>query len=710
MDRDRRLLFGLIPAAVAIAAYANSVPGDFVFDDTVLIERSQSLHAFDLDRIFLQNYWGSERADRNYRPLTLLTYAANLQLGPSAWHFHAVNVALNAIAAFLAWLLLDEVLRKGAGGSGPEPAGAAATGGIPEGAISTGAIAAEATATSTIAALGATLYAVLPIRTEAVSNIVGRAEILAGIAILGALLAALKAVPTDRRARFEACRGSPSGRGMASQDRDAQERWSLALIAAGTTFLGLLSKENAVVVPILIVISAAILRRRIPWKAVAGSAVAVILYIAARTVVLLEKEEVSSLIDNPLAFAGGPTRALNAVMLLGLYVAKTVFPAHLSADYSYNQIPVLPLSDPLLWLSAAVVIAFAALGLAIAWRRLPVLALAVAFLLVTAGLTSNILFPIGTIFGERLFYTPSLALPMAACAILAAAPLRSGSTAIVSRGILCVIIALYGARTWTRNQDWAAAETMYARMPLDAPGSSRSHTKAAEGLLEQWLKLPSTAGQGALLERAKAALREAIRIYPEHGHAHAVLGRILLLEGKHVEAEGELRTGEALMVKLHQVQHPVYLYIAEVSLHLGRHAEALSAAERYLAIAHPPDGIGYNFRGLALALQGRYGEALADFSRALSLRQDQPEIWNNRAMCRTHLGDLSGALEDWKKALELSRAKPRQAGEVPALLQKMAAAHVELAKAHRAAGREEAARAAEAEAERCLSEARAVRR
>src|SRR5687767_1767910 len=92
--RAKALLLALLPAGAAILFHANTIPGDFVFDDIVLIERGTGLRDVDPERVFLSNYWGPDYEDRNWRPLTLLTYALNFTLGSGPAPFHVINVLL----------------------------------------------------------------------------------------------------------------------------------------------------------------------------------------------------------------------------------------------------------------------------------------------------------------------------------------------------------------------------------------------------------------------------------------------------------------------------------------------------------------------------------------------------------------------------------------------------------------------------------------
>jgi hypothetical protein len=144
-------------ASVA-AAFATSFLGTWQFDDWPAVvhdPRVQSLGA----------WW---RSMPGIRPLLKLTYAANHQSGLGLAGFHAVNLALHAAGALLAFALLRRVGER-ADPAGPAPRAAAL--------------------------LGALLFALHPVQVEAVTYVSGRSASLAGALVLASLLAWLAAGP-----------------------------------------------------------------------------------------------------------------------------------------------------------------------------------------------------------------------------------------------------------------------------------------------------------------------------------------------------------------------------------------------------------------------------------------------------------------------------------------------------------------------------------
>ena len=97
---------------------------------------------------------------------------------------------------------------------------------------------------------------------------------------------------------------------------------------------------------------------------------------------------------------------------MGRYLALLLWPAHLSADYSFSQIPLAngSVSDWLAWM-AIVTLAIVTLA-AVRVNRMMCFCLAAAF--ITFLPAANLLFPTGTIMAERLMYLPSAFLLAAA--------------------------------------------------------------------------------------------------------------------------------------------------------------------------------------------------------------------------------------------------------------------------------------------------------
>ena len=97
--------------SVAILCYWNTLSGELVHDDRFAIKENMDLRpTVPFAQVFANDFWGKPMADptshKSYRPLTVLTFRVNYALHQlSPWGYHAVNVALHAVASCLVVLV-----------------------------------------------------------------------------------------------------------------------------------------------------------------------------------------------------------------------------------------------------------------------------------------------------------------------------------------------------------------------------------------------------------------------------------------------------------------------------------------------------------------------------------------------------------------------------------------------------------------------------
>ena len=162
----------------------------------------------------------------------------------------------------------------------------------------------------------------------------------------------------------------------------------------------------------------------------------------------------------------------------------------------------------------ALLIALVALSLWRLSRRLPE-ALGFLWLCVASFPTSNLAFPTGTIFAERLAYLPSAGF----CVIAASWILGSGSSfgAVDRRRRLVFAGAaiLLGTRTVIQNPVWQSDETLFANMVRVSPESAKAHYDFAY-----------VSAEHGDFRTALEHYTRATRIYPGYWDAWAGRGRM----------------------------------------------------------------------------------------------------------------------------------------------------------------------------------------
>jgi tetratricopeptide (TPR) repeat protein len=224
-----------------------------------------------------------------------------------------------------------------------------------------------------------------------------------------------------------------------------------------------------------------------------------------------------SMLDNPLAHATVPSRIATAAVVLFEYLSQLFLPLHLSADYSYNEIPLIDsAADPRLLLALGGGLLLV-LVVGLAARRVPALGMAALFAAVPLSLTANVLFPIGTIKAERLLYLPSVGWCLAAGWFGAAAWQRHRRAAAA---VLVTLLAAYGARTVVRNRDWRDDLSLFGAAVQASPNSAKAH-----------YNLGVAYDKRGDTDAAMLHLRQALQIHPGCADAALTIGTIYEKKG-----------------------------------------------------------------------------------------------------------------------------------------------------------------------------------
>ena len=107
-----------------------------------------------------------------------------------------------------------------------------------------------------------------------------------------------------------------------------------------------------------------------------------------------------------------------------------------------------------------------------------------------------------------------------------------------------------------------------------------------------------------------------------------------------------------------------YINRGIIRLHTYQAVAATADFNAGLAI-NPNIGEGYVDRGAALVMRHEYAQAIADINKGLELgTREAYRAYYNRAMAAEGLGNLQGAYNDYRKALELEPGFTRAADEL----------------------------------------------
>jgi len=429
----RRALWGqaLVIALLALAASANSVTNGFAYDDNYIIQLSAARMSTLAGwwREFAATYWPSSGTGPGdgYRPLTILAFKLQWQLGGgSPLPFHAINIGLHVVTSVAAFWLARAVLPLAA------------------------------------AWIAAALYAVHPVHTEAIANVVGQSEII--VALLVSIAMGLY---------IHGRRAGTLGAG----------RWAAiaTLYALGMffkehaiTLIALLPLAELTVVPDRAPIRARLTRMRLPLLVMLLLAVG---YLWARGLAIKGGSGFQPYIVFHSLDLSHADRILTMVRASPEWLRLLLWPARLQTEYAPPDIAIA--QGPSVAQLPGLLILLGTLGIAAAtWRRSPATSFGIAWLVITLLPASNFILPAGFIIAERTLLLPSIG---AMLAVASAVPWiyqrieARRALQLAAAGALGLVLALGVVRSVKRNPVWNDSETLMRQAIKDSPDSYRAH-------------------------------------------------------------------------------------------------------------------------------------------------------------------------------------------------------------------------------------------
>ena len=570
----------------AVAAYGNSLSNGFAYDDNTVIRGNTVITEGRVRDALTSPYWPDIVDGIGlYRPVTSASYATEWML----WNghpagFHAVNVAAHAAVSVLVFLLLLVL-------SAPLPA-----------------------------LVGGMLFALHPVHTEAVANVVGRAELYAALFVIGACLVFTHNENASPLARI--------GR----------------LLAVGVFFvLGLGSKEMAATLPAVLVLLA-VLREDdedtpltrvlsdVPIFLLTGALLAA--FLGSRPLVL------GSIAGEYLAayLTGLSTgeRILTSLSVWPHYFRLLFFPLDLAADY--GPAVLFPARS---WGPDVVLgIVMIAGGVATAvwsWSKEPLVTLGLCWFAVTILPVTNLLVPTGILLAERTLYIPSVGFAfMVAGVVRWTARERPQSLRMLLIAVSVVGTAFMG-RTVLRNPSWMSTYAMLSTLTEEHPESflairtrargldqvgeveeaSRHYEVAVELVPGEYNLLIEAARFHGRHDRwgdAEQLLTRAIDLLPTQPVAWQVLSEHKLLQGLGREGHGIALQGLAVVGS----NRDLWTLVSESYVAKGDFEAAVRA--RWAAFgAAPPTAEAWRRMAQLMELAGRTEEAAAAAERAHGL-------------------------------------------------------------------------------------------
>ncbi len=513
----------LLAATLGLVVYLPSLAGGFLYDDLYLIVHNRALRQLG----DLGTVLGADPS----RPLLSLSFALNYALGGlAAWHYHLVNVLIHAgnaalLAALFAWM------------------------------------AARASKPPAAATVAASLFAVTPMAAETVAYVASRSTLLSTFFVLASLNLAVR---------------SPEG--------GVRRRVALALVFF---LLALATKEEAIALPLLLLLLDFFFIARGRWRETVGRFRLHLLFLAVPVVALVARRSVTGAWLPPPALDRATYLATQVSAFPG-YLVRALLPFDPALYRGVAPVGRPPdVASQLLWLLALALVV-GAVGLA---RRLPVWSFAVLFLL--AGLLpSSSVQPLKEMVVDHRAYLGAAGV----CFALGGLIWRLGGRRLA---LVVVVVLAAGALRyqWVLADPVRAWEDAVARAPRSAE-AYRALAEAyaqrgdprAEATLQRavqvdgkdarsWANLAIYLAERGRLPEAVQKMRVAAELAPQDAHIQDNLGMMLLTLG---DERGAVRQLEAAVKGQPPLAQP-RINLARILLRRGQRDRArmlIEEAER----------------------------------------------------------------------------------------------------------------------------------
>lgn len=476
--------------------------------------------------------------------------------------------------------------------------------------------------------LVALLFLAHPIHTEVVANIKSRDEIMSLFFALSGLLA------------------------LDKYFRSQKISW---LIVMGIVFLlALLSKESSLVYLLLIPLTAAFFyepKKSDFYRIIGILVVPALLFLNLRHKALSEQAEtlpikLSLTAEDPIA------QLLLSGYHLILYVYKLVFPFSLASQYpEYTQGPSSFVS-----VIGIIGLIFHAglLYYGFKWfKNKDIKGYLILFYLITHFLHSNLILVIGTYFGERLLFTPSVAFSMASGLFIVY--LISKFNFKTARIVSIVILLLYSGITIKRNKEWFSNTTLYAADVVKQPESALlNYWQSLELTETDYLATLSEAERKQNLNEGLKHLEQALELNPNYGEALAQIALVYYKSGDHAKAlvayEKALEDGKGSVNALNNV--------AAIYFGQGDFNKAKSYYEQTVKI-NPYHKDAWGNLGITYAQIGEFNQAENAFRKAIEINPNNAQLYFYLGMTLNQLGKTNDATAYFEKAFELDPSLKR---------------------------------------------------
>ncbi len=565
--RDSKVLYILIIIIAGCAVYAGTLHHPFIWDDEMLITGNAFIKNWShLTEIFTSDIGaGGGGMYHSFRPLQILTYV----IDHSLWRlntagYHLTNILLHILTALSIFWLINLLFKD-----------------------------------KRLSFFTSLLFVIHPVHTEAVTYISGRSDPLSALFFLLAFIYYIKQLDGKNTGFF--------------------------LLMSACYALAILSRENAIILPLALLLYHYTFEKRFTIKLFMPVLVITAIYVIIRFTLL------KHLLLHTVANTGVIQRLPGFFAAIFEYIRLLFLPSGLHMEYGLKT---FRFADARVFAGLLI----AAVLLTIAFRNRKndrLLFFSILWFFLTLIPVSNI-YPVNAYMAEHWLYLPSLGAFMVMSNLLC----RMYGNKRLKAPALFLALFLSGwflFITVTQNSYWKDPVTFFERAARYAPESHLIHNNLA--------------GAYVAVNRKDEAIKEykkALEINPRYAKAYGNLGFLYAGSGKNEEAIKIYNTALEInpkdAVALNNLGNAFY--------DLGKKNEAVDNYRRATA-ANPNYSRAFYNLGNAYFTMGMKDESIESLKRAIELDGDFTDAYNNLGMVYKVTGNTAQAIEQFRKTIEL---------------------------------------------------------
>jgi protein O-mannosyl-transferase len=367
----------------------------------------------------------------------------------------------------------------------------------------------------------------------------------------------------------------------------------------------------------------------------------------------------TEILNNPYLLATGQEKIATKIFILLKYLGLTIFPHPLMSDYSYNTIQYRNFSDWDFILSLLLHLALLVVGIRLVSKK-HVLGIAIITYLVTLFLVGNFIFDTGAIMLEGNLFIPLIGMSMIFSWLIIAGFERVTSVSFNTKRtilltLLCVLVTLFGVKTWERNRDWKNDVTLFLKDVNNAPNSVLVLGNAGA----RWIDLADTKE----ITGIPLPGEDPTRVNDYNGTLH-ITDEEVKLGGYSDKREAALQKGIGYLkhaVELHPRYVNGYLNLGLASFKLQKDLDAIyywKLAEHlypdnpYLQnYYHVYTNILHN-RGEKAFDENRFNDAVKAYTMWTIVKPANAEAWYALGGAHFNLKQYEQARKSWEKAVK----------------------------------------------------------